>query len=97
MGREVKRVKEGAGWMPDLEYKAKKGDWYQMWQTVSDRPYTPAFKTPEELAQWCADHPWGAEVSNPIPYAAWLKFILGPGWAPSMVMDSSGVRSGVLA
>ena len=97
MGREVKRVAPGADFGPHLEEnpKYKKGDWYQMWQTVSDKPYTPAFEAPEELARWCATHPWGAEESNPVSYEAWLKFIKGPGFAPTLVMDANGSRSGV--
>ena len=58
-------------------------------QTVSDKPYTPAFETPEELARWCADHPWGMEVDEPVSYETWLRFITGLGWAPSM-MGTSG-------
>lgn len=30
-----------------------------------------------------------------LSYERWLKFIVGPGWAPSMAVDSGGVRSGV--
>ena len=86
MGRELHRV------IPDAEFGEQmaegstpvKGDWWQMWQTVSDKAYTPAFATPEELARWCAEHPWGAEVDNPVSYDRWLAFIIGPGWAPTM-------------
>ena len=97
MGRRVKRVARGAEFGPHLgeDPKYKKGDWYQMWQTVSDNPYTPAFETPEELARWCATHPWGAEQINPVSYASWLKFIKGPGLAQTFVMDADGMHSGV--
>ena len=100
MGRELMRVKEGALWGDTCRegMKPKKGAWFQMWQTVSDKPYTPAFETAEELAHWCADHPWGMELDNPIPYETWLKFINGPGWAPSMMgMAGGAVTSGVQA
>ena len=86
MGRELKRVAPGAeyGSHLDEDPPMAEGEWYQMWQTVSDKPYTPAFETPEELARWCADHPWGMEVDNPVSYETWLRFITGPGWAPSL-------------
>lgn len=97
MGRELKRVAPGSDWQqkegPVMDENP--GDWYQMWQTVSDKPYTPAFETPEELARWCADHPWGIELSYPLSYETWLKFITGPGWAPSMMGTGGSVTSGV--
>jgi hypothetical protein len=34
-------------------------------------------------------------VGSPVPYETWLRFIHGPGWAPSMVMDANGIQSGV--
>lgn len=97
MGRELKRVKPGAEWGDHLHKapRKSKGNWYQMWQTVSDMPYTPAFETAEELARWCADHPWGAERSRPVSYDRWLAFINGPGWAPSLVMTPQGADCGV--
>lgn len=65
---------------------------YQIWETVSEgSPITPVFATPEELARYAADHPWGAGGGN---YDSWLRFINGPGWAPSMVMDAAGVHAG---
>lgn len=97
MGRELMRVKEGAPWGAECEERMapEKGDWFQMWQTVSDKPYTPAFATAEELAAWCANHPWGMEKDNPVSYETWLKFIQGPGWAPSMMGMAGNVASGV--
>jgi hypothetical protein len=103
MGRELKRVAPGAEWqrkerdapLMDEDPQFTPGAWFQMWQTVSGKPYTPAFETAEELARWCADHPWGMEVGSPVPYETWLRFIHGPGWAPSMVMDANGIQSGV--
>jgi hypothetical protein len=82
MGRELKRVPPDNG--------------FQMWQTVSDEPYTPVFGTAKELAKWCAEHPWGAELDDPITYDVWLKFINGPGWAPSMCGMSGNVKLGVV-
>jgi hypothetical protein len=70
------------------------GEGYQIWETVSEgSPISPVFSTPEELARHMAGRKWGADDGT--PYETWLKFITGPGWAPSMVADSKGLRSGV--
>lgn len=69
------------------------GPGYQIWETVSEgSPISPVFATPEELARWMAGKKWGADHGS--PYESWLAFINGPGWAPSMIMDASGIRSG---
>ena len=69
------------------------GDGYQIWETVSEgSPISPVFATPEELARHMAGRPWGADKGS--SYDAWMRFINGPGWAPSMVSDSDGVRVG---
>jgi hypothetical protein len=60
------------------------GDWYQMWETVSEgSPMSPPFATPEELAAYMVKHHWKTDEGT--TYEQWLKFINGPGWAPSMV------------
>jgi len=69
------------------------GEGYQIWETVSEgSPISPVFATPEELAQHMAGRPWGADSGS--SYESWLRFIVGPGWAPSGVMDEHGYRSG---
>lgn len=69
------------------------GEGWQMWETVSEgSPISPVFKTPEELAQYCADHPWGGGHST---YAQWLNMITGGEWAPSLIVDAAGVHDGV--
>lgn len=69
------------------------GDGYQIWETVSDgSPISPVFATAEELARHMAGKKWGADKGS--SYETWLAFINGPGWSPSMIMDSSGLRSG---
>ena len=50
------------------------------------------FATPEELAQHMAGTRWGADKGS--GFETWLKFISGPGWAFSMVMDANGIRTG---
>lgn len=70
------------------------GDGYQIWETVSEgSPISPVFSTPEELARHMAGTRWGADEGT--PYEAWLAFIKGPGWAPSLVMTSTGLVSGI--
>ncbi|MBK8773042.1 MAG: hypothetical protein IPM06_21790 [Rhizobiales bacterium] len=65
------------------------GDGYQIWETVSEgSPISPVFATPEELAQHMAGTRWGADKGSSVE--TWLKFINGPGWAPSMVIDANG-------
>ena len=67
------------------------GDGYQIWETVSEgSPISPVFATPEELAQHMAGKPWGADRGS--SYEMWLRFINGPGWALSMIIDTNGVR-----
>lgn len=69
------------------------GDGYQIWETVSEgSPISPVFATPEELARHMAGTKWGADKGS--SYESWLRFINGPGWVPSMVMDSAGIRTG---
>lgn len=72
------------------------GDGYQIWETVSEgSPISPVFATPEELARHMAGKPWGADKGT--SYETWLQFINGPGWAPSMISDGNGIRTGVEA
>lgn len=83
--------------------------WFQVWETVSEgTPVTPPFETKDELIGYLVEHgdfwdqsrrregctsincdPWSRESAE--------AFVNGPGWAPSFVADSKGVRSGVEA
>jgi len=78
-------------------YEPPHGTGYQIWETVSEgSPISPVFSTPHDLAAHMATTKWGADEGT--PYATWLKFIEGPGWAPSMVMGAeTGVIDGVTA
>lgn len=88
----------GSTWeSPDYEKLAEEwvreeppaGEGYQIWQTVSEgAPISPVFATPEELASHMAGRAWGADHGS--SYESWMKFIVGPGWAPSMVIDDRG-------
>lgn len=69
---------------------------YMMYETTSEgTPISPAMETPEQLAQWLADNKASAFGSETATYEQWLRMIRGPGWAPSAVFDSKGLRSGV--
>lgn len=67
------------------------GDGWQMWETVSEgSPISPVFVTPESLAHWLADTK--AYPAN--DYEHWIGMIRA-GWAPSAVVTTAGVQSGV--
>lgn len=62
--------------------------------TSEGTPISPAFATPEELAHWLADNGASSFGKSTATYEQWLPTCRGA-WAPSMVMDSNGIRSGV--
>lgn len=63
--------------------------------TSEGTPISPAFKTPEELARWLADHKASAFGNSTATYEQWLATI-GDGYAIGMVYDNAkGLRSGV--
>lgn len=71
------------------------GEGYQCWETVSEgSPISPVFKTPEELATYLVDNPWGGATSD-CKFEDWMKFIVGDGWAPSMIVENGVFKSGV--
>lgn len=76
------------------------GDGYQLWETVSEgSPISPVFSTPEELADWLVESPdykWERNDSG-TSREQWLRFITGPGWAPSMIACGGQVLTGVQA
>lgn len=81
---------DDGGW---VAMEPPSGDGYQVWENVSEgSPISPVCSTPAGLATWMSIH--HPRDGN---YEQWLAFITGPGWAPSMVMDANGVRSGVQA
>ena len=80
------------------ETQPPEGEWYQVWETTSEgSPNSPAFETPEELAEWLESNNASSFGRHTCSYDQWLDFIRGPGWAPSMIMDSTGLHSGVCA
>lgn len=91
-------------------WKDDEATWYQVWETVSEgTPVSPPFATREELIEYLVangdywdqarrkDGYTGVIDCRPWSRKSAEAFVNGPGWAPSMVMDASGVRSGVQA
>lgn len=65
--------------------------------TTEGTPISPAFDTPEKLAQWLADTGASSFGSSTANYEAWLRVARG-GWAPSAVFTpNAGLISGVEA
>ncbi len=84
-----------ASYMPD--WPAEQRTHLMMYEDTSEgTPISPAFKTPEELARWLTDNGASAFGSMKATYEQWLETARG-GWAPSMVADAKGLRSGVEA
>lgn len=72
------------------------GDGYQLWCTTTEgTPMSPVFPTPEGLAEWLADTGASSFGRQTATYEQWLKFIKGPGWAPSAIGSKLGLKSGV--
>lgn len=70
---------------------------FMMYETCSEgTPISPAFKTPEELAQWLAENNASAFGDMTASYDQWLNMINAK-WAPSMVLCGNVLRSGVEA
>lgn len=69
------------------------GEAYQLWETVSEgSPVSPPFATPEELASWLVMN--DTSVTKDTTYDQWMKFINGPGWAPSAIIVNGVMKSG---
>lgn len=75
------------------DYEPPAGEGYQIWETVSEgSPISPVFATPEELAEHMSHTTWGADTGS--SYETWMKFIQGPGWAPSMIVQGGKMYMG---
>jgi hypothetical protein len=87
------------------------GEGWQLWQTVSDGPITPVFKTADELIDFMCQPETDPDKlkrsgGNQYPSMPWSKgwrrevaedFVNRQGWAPSMVSTSSGLVDGATA
>jgi hypothetical protein len=69
------------------------GSCFQIWETVSEgSPISPPLEKPEDLATWMF-----TKYPEDGTYEQWVKFIKGPGWAPSGVISGGRWMSGVEA
>ena len=90
------------GQPPDPAYyrpwKDEEATWFQLWETVSEgTPVSPPFATKEELADYLAEHGdggWGASRPGGWGKEVAYKFVMGSGWAPSMVVSDGKMMSG---
>lgn len=65
------------------------GPGWQMWETVSEgSPVSSVYATAEDLARHMADG--DVHQDDGMGYEGWLRFIVGPGWAPSAIGPMSG-------
>ena len=64
--------------------------------TTEGTPISPAFKTPEELAQWLVNNNASAFGSETASYEAWLRVARG-GLALSLVVTDGKMKNGVEA
>ena len=71
--------------------------WFMMYETTSEgTPLSPSFETIEELAHWLADNNASAFGKIGATYEQWLSTCKA-GFAPSGLITSSGIISGVEA
>jgi hypothetical protein len=82
--------------MPDWSENEKTH--FMMYENTSEgTPISPAFETPEKLAQWLVDNNASAFGSETASYEAWLNICKGE-WAPSMLFTpQTGLVNGVEA
>lgn len=69
----------------------------QMYEDTSEgTPISPVFDNAEDLAKWLADNNASSFGSSTATYEQWLLTVKR-GFAPSMIMDNNGLKSGVEA
>lgn len=72
------------------------GPGYQLWETVTEgSPISPVFAQPEQLAHWLQANPHGIDEGT--TFEQWMRFIKGPGWAPSSAGSGGALKAGVKA
>jgi hypothetical protein len=92
-----------------VDFEGKEPTWWQVYETVSEgTPVTPPFATREELVEYLVENGdfWDQnrrkEGRSSMPCDPWSRenavaFVMGSGWAPSMVIDNGKIMSGVEA
>ena len=89
---EGEKIKE-CELMPDFGDNATHWQMYE--DTTEGTPISPVCETPDELATWLFENAASAFGSMTATKERWLEMINRHGWAPSCVIDGSGIRSGV--
>lgn len=92
------------------DWKPEEMTWYQVYETVSEgTPVTPPFATREELVDYLVANGdfWDQRRRKDgriggMPCEPWTRkqaesFVMGSGWAPSLVMHDGKIQSGVEA
>ena len=81
---------EAEAWEP---IEPPTGEGWQYWETVSEgAPISPVFATAEGLSRWLqTDYHWGS--SGPLTKEQ-ADGMVSAGWAPSLIVDSTGVHRG---
>ena len=92
------------------EWTESESTWWQVYETVSEgTPVTPPFETQDELIDYLVENGdyWDQarreKGSNsgmncsPWPREQAENFVKGPGWAPSMIISTDGMKIGVEA
>jgi len=79
--------------MPD--WKESEKTHFMMYENTSEgTPISPAFETPEELAQWLFDNKVSSFADMTSSYESWLQVANG-GYAPGLVINNGKMTSGV--
>ena len=77
------------------EWSKKKANYLMMYEDCTEgTPISPAFKSPEELAQWLADNNASAFGGMTATYEQWLATCKA-GWVPSAMVINGVLKSGV--
>ena len=98
----TKGLQEAVDWMgcPDKEdympdWKPEERTHLMMYEDTSEgTPISPAFETPEEMAQWLSENGASAFGDMTASYDDWLH-TCKRGYAVGMVIDKNGMRPGV--
>ena len=90
-----------------VDFEGREPTWWQVYETVSEgTPVTPPFATREELVEYLVENGdfWDqknrAEGGSLMPCDPWSRrnaeaFVMGSGWAPTMIADGGKIMSGV--
>lgn len=99
----AKTYTDWAGERPDANdymprWTEDEATYLMMYETCSEgTPISPAFATPEEVAEWCADNNASAFGNQTANYEAWLRVARGGYACSAIYIPGCGLQSGVEA